>query len=106
MTLAQMTGEADDRISILTASTLFPNVAQPSHGIFVETRLCKLVEDGRVRSHVLAPIPWMPPHISYGSLGASRDVPLRTQQHGIDVAHPRFLVIPKIGMNLAPYTLF
>ncbi len=33
-------------------------------------------------------------------------VPRHTSRHGIDVEHPRYVVIPKIGMNIAPYTLY
>ena len=28
------------------------------------------------------------------------------QRHGLSVRHPRYLVIPKIGMNITPYTLY
>ncbi len=97
---------SDMPISVLTVSTLFPNAIQPSHGIFVETRLRKLIADGRVRAQVLAPVPWMPPFLRYGSLGPIRKVPRRTQRNAISVVHPRYLVIPKIGMNIAPYTLY
>lgn len=97
---------ADGPISILTVSTLFPNDAQPTHGIFVLTRLRKLIADGRVLAQVLAPVPWMPPHVDYGSLGQLRNVSRRAQLGGISVAHPRYLVIPKIGMNVAPFALY
>ena len=92
--------------SILTVSTLYPNDVQPTHGIFVETRLRKLVADGRVRAQVLAPVPWLPPHVSYGSLGPLRSVARHSARHGIVVSHPRYLVVPKVGMNLAPHTLY
>ena len=93
-------------LSILTISTLYPNAVQPTHGIFVETRLRKLVADGRVKAQVVAPVPWLPRHVSYGSLGALWSVPRHTERNGIVVSHPRYLVIPKIGMNLAPHTLY
>ena len=47
MVCTQTVTGAHDPISILTTSTLFPNAIQPSHGIFVETRLRKLVADGK-----------------------------------------------------------
>jgi len=93
-------------LSILTVSTLYPNDAQPTHGVFVETRLRKLVADGRVRAQVMAPVPWLPPHVSYGSLGPLWSVPRLTERHGIKVSHPRYLVVPKVGMNLAPHMLY
>ena len=106
MKASPISENSNAQISILTVSTLFPNVVQPSHGIFVETRLRKLVADGRVRAQVLAPVPWLPPRISYGSLGPLWKVPHHVVRHGIAVSQPRYLVIPKIGMNIAPYTLY
>lgn len=93
-------------ISILTVSTLFPNEVQHSHGIFVESRLRKLVADGRVRAQVLAPVPWMPPLVKYGALTPLRKVAKCTQRHGVAVAHPRYIVIPRVGMNIAPFSLY
>jgi teichuronic acid biosynthesis glycosyltransferase TuaC len=100
------TRDSKSALSVLTVSTLYPNQVQTTHGIFVETRLRKLVDDGRVKAHVLAPVPWLPPKVSYGSLGPLWSVPRRTERHGIAISHPRYLVIPKIGMNLAPFTLY
>ena len=106
MGLPQTPPDADAAISILTVSTLFPNEVQPAHGIFVETRLRKLIDDGRVRAQALAPVPWMPPFVTHRALGALWKVPRRSVRHGICVAHPRYLVVPKIGMHLTPYTLY
>lgn len=102
----QISGLAAERISILTVTTLFPNEVQRSHGIFVETRLRKLVESGQVSAHVLAPVPWLPRHVAYGTLGPLWNVPRHTMRHGIAVEHPRYVVIPKVGMNITPYTLY
>lgn len=93
-------------LSIMTVSTLYPNTVQRAHGIFVETRLRKLVATGQVRSHVLAPVPWMPPVVRYGANGALRSVPAREDRHGLTIEHPRYLVVPKVGMNLTPHTLY
>ncbi|HEX4634928.1 MAG TPA: glycosyltransferase family 4 protein [Rhizomicrobium sp.] len=91
-------------ISILTATTLFPNSLQPSHGVFVETRLRHLTANGKVRAHVLAPVPWAPPLLP--GFAKLRQVPDRERRNGFEVEHPRYVVIPKIGMNLAPHTLY
>lgn len=47
-------------LRLLTFSTLYPNAAQPNHGIFVENRLRHLVASGAVTSTVVAPVPWFP----------------------------------------------
>jgi glycosyltransferase involved in cell wall biosynthesis len=104
--LLQMSARTGEPISLVTVSTLFPNQTQPSHGVFVETRLRKLIADGRVRAQVVAPVAWLPPFVRYGALSGLRDVANRESRHGIDVFHPRYLVIPKIGMRITPYALY
>jgi glycosyltransferase involved in cell wall biosynthesis len=93
-------------MKILTFSTLFPNSAKPGHGIFVETRLRHLVASGRVESRVVAPVPWFPlRHPRFGAWATWAAVPRHEQRFGIEVAHPRYPVLPRIGMNVAPALL-
>ena len=99
-------GTDENKLSVLTVTTLFPNSAQQAHGIFVETRLRKLVASGHVVARVLAPVPWLPPLVEYGNLGRIRDVQRREVRNHLVVEHPRYVVIPKIGMNVTPYTLY
>ena len=90
-------------MKLLTLSTLFPNPQKQSHGIFVQTRLRYLLASGQVASRVVAPVPWFPfAHARFGSYGAYAKVPAHETRFGIDVLHPRYPVIPKIGMALAP----
>jgi teichuronic acid biosynthesis glycosyltransferase TuaC len=92
---------------ILTFSSLFPNRNQPSHGIFVENRLRHLVASGAVEARVVAPVPWVPswPKLS-GEYAKLAGVPDRETRHGIEILHPRYPVLPKIGMTLAPYLMY
>lgn len=93
-------------MKILTFSTLFPNSEKPGHGIFVETRLRHLVAAGRVESRVVAPVAWFPSsNPRFGEHARLRRVPREEHRHGIAVAHPRYPVLPKIGMNVAPLLL-
>ncbi|MGA3005541.1 MAG: glycosyltransferase [Acetobacteraceae bacterium] len=79
-------------IRLLTFSTLFPNNARPNHGVFVENRLRHLVASGAVSSDVVAPVPWFPSaHPWFGDW---------------IVRHPRFPVLPRFGMSLAPVLLY
>lgn len=93
-------------IRILTVTTLYPNSQQPAHGIFVENRLRWLTKDGRVQASVIAPVPWAPPFIRKAEFSRLRAVPRQETRNGFTVYHPRYVVIPKVGMNLAPYTLY
>ena len=94
-------------MKVLTFSTLYPNAARPAHGIFVETRLRQLAASGQVESTVVAPVPWFPfTHPSFGAYAAQARAPRAETRNGIEVLHPRFPALPKIGMTLAPFLLY
>lgn len=90
-------------MKLLTFSTLFPNTVTPAHGIFVETRLRYLLASGQVESRVVAPVPWFPSsNPRFGSYAKYAAIPRDEVRHGINVRHPRYPLLPKIGMNVAP----
>lgn len=92
---------------LLTFSTLFPDSVRPNFGVFVENRLRRLVADQDVRSVVVAPVPWFPfAGPRWGQWGRMAAVPAVETRHGLEVHHPRFPVIPKIGMSVAPVLLY
>lgn len=91
-------------MKILTFSTLFPNAVTPGHGIFVETRLRHLVASGHVQARVMAPVPWFP-FKRPSRYAKFAHVPREEIRAGIQVSHPRFFVLPKIGMSAAPLLL-
>ncbi len=94
-------------MNILTITTLYPNREMPGHGVFVETRLRNLVATGKVSARVVAPVPWFPfKNERFGGYGRFARVPFRETRHGLEVHHPRYPVIPKIGMNLAPHLMY
>jgi len=95
-----------NNIKTLTFSTLYPSSVRPGHGIFVETRLRELLKTGEVETRVVAPVPWFPfSGKRFGEYGKIAATPTFEHRNGIDVFHPRYLLPPKIGMNIAPYTL-
>ena len=94
-------------MQILTFTTLYPSEARPQHGIFVETRLRKLVESGAVRARVIAPCPWFPfMSPRFGRYSNFARLPSEEIRHGLRVEHPRYPLLPKIGMSSAPLGLF
>ncbi len=94
------------RIRLLVFSSLYPNAAQPRHGVFVEERLRHLVDSGRVSATVVAPVPWFPFRGRvFGSYARFAAVPEAEERYGIRVLHPRYPVIPKLGMNVAPFLM-
>ena len=93
-------------MKLLTVSTLFPNPQKQSHGIFVQTRLRYLLASGEAQSRVVAPVPWFPSSDArFGEYSAYAKVPVHETRFGIDVTHPRYIVLPKIGMTVAPTLL-
>ena len=93
-------------MKLLTFTTLYPNSVQASHGIFVESRLRQLVASGQVDTKVLAPVPWFPfRHPGFGRYGVHARVPRVERRNHITFIHPRYPVVPKLGMSIAPLLL-
>lgn len=96
----------DAKTKILLFSTLYPSVARPLHGIFVETRLRQLVDSGSVEAQVIAPVPWFPfTHERFGKYAQLAATPPSEVRHGIRIHHPRYPLPPKLGQNIAPFAL-
>ena len=94
------------KLRLLTFSTLYPNAAQPNHGVFVENRLRHLLATGEATARVLAPVPYFPSGAAmFGAWGRYARAPRAETRHGIRIEHPRYPVIPRLGMTPAPALL-
>lgn len=90
----------------LLFSTLYPSSSRPGHGIFVETRLRHLLATGQVSTQVLAPVPWFPfCSLRSGQYALIASTPLQEIRYSIHINHPRYFLIPKFGMSLAPFLM-
>jgi glycosyltransferase involved in cell wall biosynthesis len=93
-------------VKVLSFTTLYPNAQQPVHGIFVEQRLRHLLASKSVELRVVAPVPWFPlKGVRWGTHARLASVPRQETRHGIEITHPRYPVIPKVGMTIAPMLL-
>lgn len=93
-------------LKLLTFTTLYPNAAQPGHGIFVENRLRHLLASGKATTQVIAPVPWFPfTGPRFGNYGAYARVPRVETRHGVYVRHPRYPLVPKVSMSVSPFML-
>jgi glycosyltransferase involved in cell wall biosynthesis len=93
-------------INLLTYTSLYPNSIQTRHGIFIENRVRQLVATGEVKTRVLSPVPWFPLKSElFGSYQQFAQIPAYENRYGIEISHPRFALIPKIGMSLAPWLM-
>jgi len=92
---------------LLVFTSLYPNAAQPRHGMFVEERLRHLLDSDRITATVVAPVPWFPfKHQRFGAYSAFARAPKREYRHGVQILHPRYPVIPKVGMSIAPALMY
>jgi teichuronic acid biosynthesis glycosyltransferase TuaC len=92
------------RVAVFT--TLFPNPQRPQHGVFVANRLEQLVATGEVQARVIAPVPYFPSgNPVFGDWARNARVPSISTVRGLSVEHPRYLVVPKLGMRVTPSTL-
>ena len=73
---------------------------------FVENRLRHLIASGAVLSRVVAPVPYFPFRSPrFGHYAEFAQVPAWEERHGLTIHHPRFPLIPKVGMNISPFLM-
>lgn len=90
-------------MKILTFTTLYPNNVKNSHGIFVEQRLRNLLKLEGISAKVIAPVPWFPfSSEKFGQYAQFSKVKKTEERFSIHIEHPRYPLIPKIGMTIAP----
>ncbi len=91
-------------LNILVFSSLFPHKGEPTLGIFVENRLRHLLADTDLTATVIAPVPWFPFKANiFGKYARAARADAIEMRGGLTIYHPRYLVIPKVGMTLTPY---
>ena len=87
---------APRRLRVLVFTTVFPNPAQPLHGVFVAERLKRLARSVDVR--VVAPVARLPWRLD--------SVPRRVMLDGLEVRHPTFVYVRGILKWLDGFFLF
>src|SRR5262245_19567141 len=91
-----MASQRTDRFKVLVYTTLFPNSVQPVQGNFVMERIRHLRRSSDLS--VIAPVPYFPPLKFQKRWYEFSRIPDVERVAGVDLSHPRFLVLPKIGM--------
>jgi len=82
-------------VKVLVFTSLFPNNVWPNQAIFVRERVVHLARLPGVELRVVAPVPYYPP--LPGWRGAFRRVAPREERAGIEILHPRYAMLPKVG---------
>jgi len=90
-------------LRVLTLSTLFPDAARPTLGVFVERQTLGLAAHADVDLRVVSPVglpPWpLDRHPRYRPLAT---LPLREDWKGLDVLRPRFRKLPGLSGAAMP----
>ncbi|MDR4459457.1 MAG: glycosyltransferase family 4 protein [Nitrospirales bacterium] len=92
-------------MNVLVFTSLFPNNQSPNHGIFIQQRLKHSMARHGWIVKVVAPVPYYPPGLG-GWRATYRKVAGHEVREGMEVWHPRYVMIPKIGMMLQGLLLF
>jgi len=83
-------------VKLLVFSSLFPNVTERHHGVFVKNRLEHYLDRHGGSATVVAPVPLAPP-VGPRRWTRWRDVPRHEHVDGLSVFHPRYLAPPGFG---------
>jgi teichuronic acid biosynthesis glycosyltransferase TuaC len=85
-------------LRVLTLSTLFPNAAQPTLGVFVERQTLGLAARADVEVEVVAPVGLPPWPLSFHPHYRARSrLPREENWKGLKVHRPHYRVIPRFG---------
>ena len=82
---------------VLVISSPFPSREDPSRGVFVKERIKALSHLPDFQVKVIAPIPWFPPIPIFKSWYHWSKYPKNEVFEGLDVHHPRYPLLPKLG---------
>jgi glycosyltransferase involved in cell wall biosynthesis len=92
-------------MKILVFTSLFPNNVWPNAGVFIKERMSHVAKVDGCHIKVMAPVPYYPP-IKIGWRWGYSQVVHREQIDGLEVFHPRYFMIPKIGMAAYGWMMF
>lgn len=92
-------------MNILVCSSLYPNHIWPQHGVFIKERMTHFSKTTGHALKVVAPVPYYPP-IKLGSRWRYSQVRRRELLDGIEVYHPRYVIVPKLGMTTYGLSMF
>jgi glycosyltransferase involved in cell wall biosynthesis len=92
-------------MKVLVFTNLYPNNVWPNHGVFIKERMTHFAKLDGCTIKVVAPVPYFPRLRVSWRWKFSQVVPMEVRD-GIEVYHPKYLMIPKIGMSLYGLMMF
>jgi teichuronic acid biosynthesis glycosyltransferase TuaC len=91
---------------ILTFTSLFPDSSRPNFGVFVYQRMAHVSRLPGNTITVVAPVPYMPSWVPGEKARKYRAVPANQRFGELLVYHPRYPLIPKVGLTLHGLLMF
>ena len=92
-------------MNVLVFTSLYPNNHWPNQGVFVKERMAHFARLDGCKIKVVAPIPYFPA-LKLGWRWKFSQVARQEIRDGIEVYHPRYFMIPKIGMALYGWMMY
>ena len=91
---------------ILSYTNLFPNFLRPNFGVFVKNRMQVVAKHACDRLDIIAPVPYCPPLPLSNRWSGYNQINNLEVIDGMRVRHPRYVVIPKVGMFTHGYSMY
>ena len=91
---------------ILTFTSLFPDSTRPNFGVFIYQRMAHVSRRAGNTVVVVAPVPYAPSWLQTRKAKQFRRVPRQEQFGNLVVYHPRYPLLPKIGLTLHGLFMF
>ena len=92
-------------MKVLVFTSLYPNTIWPHHGVFIKERMSHFAALEACEVKVVAPIPYFPP-LKINHRWLFSQVPHCEVIDGLEVRHPRYVMLPKVGMVLHGLLMF
>src|SRR6476660_4386343 len=93
-------------MQILTFTSLFPNAADKTFGVFIYQRMAHVNKRAGNKVHVVAPVPYVPGWLKQTRWGTMARIPKVEQIGELTVYHPRYLLLPKVSMAIHGLLIF
>jgi teichuronic acid biosynthesis glycosyltransferase TuaC len=92
-------------VKVLVFTSLYPNNVWPERGVFIRERVRHYARAGDCDVKVVAPVPYAP-RMLVGRYGSFSQVRRREMVDGLEVIHPRYILIPKVGMTVHGWMMY
>jgi glycosyltransferase involved in cell wall biosynthesis len=93
-------------MKILVFTSLFPNHLNPDSAVFIKNRMFHFAKLDGCEIRVVAPVPYCPPFKVFGYWYEFSQIKSHEIMQGMHVYHPRYLLIPKISMQIHGLSIF